>query len=530
MAHVPQSSSPSPGDRARAAYDDVPYASRPYWDTYPSRLATIARLFGMQPARPDKCRVLELGCAAGGNLIPMAEQLTQSEFVGIDVSPVQIDEGRRTVAAIGLDNIRLEAADICNVDASYGQFDYIVAHGLFSWVPREIQDQVLRICGENLAPHGVAFVSYNTFPGWHAKTAIRDLMCYRARGIEKRGEAGRQARALLETIIERGVCADDAMRDAMVKEIAEMRNQSEFYVVHEHLEDNNVPLYFHEFVERAAGVGLQYLGESPIRLMAPNVATPQAWELLQQVAGSLVEIEQYVDFLVNRTFRETLLCHGEIVLDRNLSPTSLAEMFVASWAKTNSPREQARTMDAVKFATQRGHFESTNPLVKSALFHLSDVWPRAISFGQLFNAACAASGVAATPVVAGELAANLLRCYCAEFVDISVHALPIASELSERPVATRLARYQAQHYTTAANLWHSSVPMNDYERLLLPRLDGTCDRAALVNLFVQMAVSGAITVYDGDRPTVNPQRLATLLVDSVRISLEGLAKKGLLVA
>ena len=99
-------------DLAEFSYDTVPYTSLPYSGTHPDRLCTIGRLFGMQPAHPTSCRVLELGCASGGNLLPMAEMLPNSEFVGIDLSQRQIEEGRENIEELGIGNLRLLHADI----------------------------------------------------------------------------------------------------------------------------------------------------------------------------------------------------------------------------------------------------------------------------------------------------------------------------------------------------------------------------------------------------------------------------------
>ena len=145
-----------------------------------------------------RCRVLELGCASGDNLIPMAIELPNARFVGIDLSERQIEQGRQSVAALGLANIDLRRVNIANVDASWGTFDYILCHGIYSWVPAPIREKLLAICRENLAPTGIAFVSYNTLPGWHMRGMIRDMMVYHSSqfqgaGTRKYGRPGRSS-------------------------------------------------------------------------------------------------------------------------------------------------------------------------------------------------------------------------------------------------------------------------------------------------------------------------------------------------
>ncbi len=160
------------------SYDVVPYFSAPFQATHPDRLATVATLFGLKPAPAERSRVLELGCAGGGNLIPMAVALPGSQFLGIDQSSRQVDQGQEIIAGLGLKNIALRVASLLDIDESYGTFDYIICHGVYSWVRENVQDKILEICATRLAPTGVAYVSYNTLPGWHMQGMIRDMMCY----------------------------------------------------------------------------------------------------------------------------------------------------------------------------------------------------------------------------------------------------------------------------------------------------------------------------------------------------------------
>ena len=160
----------------QSSYDEVPYPSTSHVFTHPDNLATVATLLGLSPTPIIHCRVLELGCAGGGNLIPMALNLPDSSFVGIDASAVQIAEGQQAIAALGLANITLHHLDILDVTAELGQFDYIIVHGIFSWVPTAVRDKILEICQQNLTSNGVAYVSYNTYPGWHMMGSIREMM------------------------------------------------------------------------------------------------------------------------------------------------------------------------------------------------------------------------------------------------------------------------------------------------------------------------------------------------------------------
>src|SRR5579872_907571 len=162
-------------------YDEVPYRTLPQKQTHPDRLGAIGKLFGMNPAPVRGCRVLEVGCGNASNLIPMAYALPESQFTGIDLAAEAMAAGQHTVAALKLSNCRLELADICNIGAEYGEFDYIVAHGVYSWVPAHVRDRLLALCAERLAPQGIAYISYNAYPGRHMRQMLREMMLYHIR-------------------------------------------------------------------------------------------------------------------------------------------------------------------------------------------------------------------------------------------------------------------------------------------------------------------------------------------------------------
>jgi SAM-dependent methyltransferase len=160
-------------------YDAIPYPSNPFRQTRPERLAAVAKLFGLEAPPAENCRVLEIGCSMGGNLIAMAQDLPGSRFVGIDASSRQIADGWKMIDRLGLKNIELKHIDILDVPGDFGEFDYIVSHGVYSWVPARVQNKMLEICQRSLAPRGVVYISYNTYPGWHIRGIVRDMMVYR---------------------------------------------------------------------------------------------------------------------------------------------------------------------------------------------------------------------------------------------------------------------------------------------------------------------------------------------------------------
>lgn len=345
-----------------ATYDEVPYEFRPFIRSYPDHLATIATLFGMKPPSAARSRVLELGCALGGNLIPMAINLPNSQFLGIDASARQIADGQAIIKKLGLQNIELRLANILDVNDSYGMFDYIVCHGVYSWVSPEAQEKILSICSKNLKPMGVAYVSYNVYPGWHMLGMIRDMMIYHAGRFSRVQDRVAQARALLD-FLSQSTSPQLSSYNAMLKESVEyLRKHSDTYLLHDYLEEHNYPLYFYQFIERAAAAQLSFLSESDLSDMLLARFPPEAQKTLQKISlGDIIHMEQYMDFLGRRTFRQTLLCHQGIPISRNLQPQFLQGMFITANCRPISANPDYSTQNPEQFQSPKGTMTLADP-------------------------------------------------------------------------------------------------------------------------------------------------------------------------
>ena len=290
----------------RTSYDEFPYQSVPLRQTHPDHLATVASLFGFDAADVGRARVLEIGCGSGGNLIPLAASYPDSTFVGIDLSAVQIAHGAAEIEALGLRNIRLQAMDVMAFDEAQGAFDYIIAHGIYSWVPAPVQDRILALCASLLAPNGIAFVSYNTLPGWRMLSTVREAMLYHTRDVEDSGARVAKARATLDFLAEAVPDRDSAYGRLLRLAAEHIRQKPDYYVLHEYLEETNEAVYFEQFVERVVARGLRYLGDSDIRTMLPLGLPPKTDATLNRIAPGLIRREQFLDFLKSRSFPESV--------------------------------------------------------------------------------------------------------------------------------------------------------------------------------------------------------------------------------
>ncbi|MEQ1694678.1 MAG: class I SAM-dependent methyltransferase [Hyphomicrobiaceae bacterium] len=324
-------STPDTSARAiAAAYDEVPYESRPFPQTHPARSAALARVFGLTPPDVENARILELGCASGGNIIPLASAFPRATFVGVDLSPNQVEAGRARIAQAGLTNITLRQQSILDLSRGHGTFDYIICHGVYSWVPQPVRDAILRVAHENLSENGVAYISYNVHPGWRLRGVLREAMLFHAGGESNPAARAGKARAFLNQLAE---IADGATPYGQLlrQEAKAMAGHEDYYILHDHLEHTNDPCYVGEFLAKAKNAGLAYLTEANFNItIAESFGAEKGRALRELSENNLDRMEQYIDFLTGRTFRQTLLVQGTQAakIVRSLSPSCLEGLNV----------------------------------------------------------------------------------------------------------------------------------------------------------------------------------------------------------
>jgi methyltransferase-like protein/SAM-dependent methyltransferase len=482
---------------ARNSYDEMPYVRETYPQTHPDRLATVATIFGMSPAPIDRCRVLELGCASGANLIPMAANLPESQFVGVDLSDRQVSDGQIELKALGLTNIELKKCDIREIDEDWGKFDYIIAHGVYSWIPTEVQEHLLRVCARNLSDNGVAYVSYNVYPGWHLLRMIRDMMRYHAAKYVDPLERAHHARALLLFLARSSPRRDHSYTRFLEHAVKGLDPHSDEYVFHEYLEDVNEPVYFHQFLERASCHKLQYLSEADVTAMATTDLPSDVNQVLSRLSADWIQKQQYLDFIHGRQFRESVLCHDAVPLDTGDRFERIRKFHLASAAKPR-PQPGAHINEETFDGPHVGSLKTTYPIVKAALRHLGETWPASSSFADLADAANARSN-ALDPRQRDEnidiLARTLWTSYLQiDLVELHVRPLPLVSAVSERPTATALARHQAACGSRVTNQRHESCELTEWERFVLSRLDGQHDRCRIVEEWLSQKPTDAETL------------------------------------
>jgi len=527
-------------DEASATpYDEIVYPDGAFAQSHPDRLAMLATLMGLRPAPVETARVLELGCAQGGNLIPMAYQYPNATFVGVDYAATQIRVAQETADTLRLSNLSFEALNFLDMDeAAFGTFDYILAHGIYSWVPAPVQQKMLSILKRCLKPQGVAYISYNVLPGWRMYGVGREMMMYRIRNITDPRERVRVAREFFGGIarIERRFDSDgdwplfQRAFDMLLKsQHSYLNTKPDNFFVHDELEVNNEAIYFHEFMERAAAAGLQFLSESYFPISLPSNLDTGIQTFLGEHCKTLIELEQTLDFLRNRTFRQTLLVHDDIEIDRQVKLQALTRLLISSPMKAEPVSEGEGPPGAVRFSSSDDEhsFVSNDPITVACFRLLSDTFPKEYTLEELVTEGRQIAYPYQVPPKsfdedATSVAANLLTGFGRSYAMVELRAsrTPRVLTISERPQASAYARFQAIGSHSVISQRHEQVTLDETIRTLLSLLDGTLTIPDLAE-----AMKRQLVIPQDDAPADADARV----LDEVEKGLKYLARVSLLV-
>jgi SAM-dependent methyltransferase len=450
----------TPGNAAIAAnYDALAYDALPHPVSHPDNVAAVATMFGLAAPPVATARVLEVGCNNGANLLPMAAALPDATFVGCDIAPLAIRSANESAAALALSNVRFVEADLAALDG--GPWDYVIAHGVYSWVPAPVRDALFGLLRRALAPNGLAFVSYNTYPGGYVRRAAWEALRWHVRDAPAREDQLREARALAALLAEAGPTQEAA--DASVRnEFARIAAEADSPLYHDTLAEPNEPVWFHQFAEHAARHALAYVAEALPSMMAGGGLSARARQFL--AAQPRLAREQYLDIARVRRFRQSILARAEAVGEGQLVPSRMASLQVSAAMPLMRAAAESRLPAA-------GGADA--PVLRALLESLVAAAPTARPVPDVLASAKAAPGGRSVEAV-------LLDAWVSGFAQL--HALgPAAARTADAmPRGFSVARWQAPQREAVTNLRHETIRLADpLARALLPLCDGRRDRVAL---------------------------------------------------
>jgi SAM-dependent methyltransferase len=495
--------------RTRRSYDETPYPSAPMMRSHPGRLAAQALWRGLSAPDAARARVLEIGCASGGNLLALAAALPQARFLGVDLSPAQIAAGEARRKRYGLENVELRAQSFEAV--GQGAFDFIICHGVYSWIPEPLRESLLAVVKARLAPQGLAMVSFNVLPGWRLMQIARDSMLLNARLIDDPSQRAEKTRELFGLL-----AAQSADKRTYGKfwrnEAQRMAAGGDAYLAHEIFEEANAPETFADFSARAGRHGLAYLGETVA--VANNEAdlVPEGAETIRALAGGdRLKHETYIDIFSGRTFREALLGHA------GRAPEAKPELRSLHYIPAIDLEMADEENGAFRLSVKETSLLIRNGGASPAMRRFVARRPASSTLAEL-----------AAPGDEAALAETLRIAVETGLAAVSTLPVACAFQLAERPKIWPLAAMAARESELAVTLRHAAFQFTPLQRFLAPLVDGTRTRDDLVAAAVELSRRGGLTVGGPQGPIDDPEEIGRRLASGVDEALAGLLRNGLL--
>ncbi len=435
---------PQPDPAVRDLYARRRYPAMSHPSSDPAVTAIAARLGGLQTARPAGARILEIGCASGHNLLPLAQRWPDAECVGVDISADAIAAAAELAAAADIPNAAFHAADLRGFDPGPAPFDFIIAHGFFSWVPDEVKTELLAFCHRHLGPGGVATISFNLSDGWDLRRPVIALV----RKITAPGSDPRPALELLRRSLDPAAPHAALMRWVIDDMLAKGPDILPF--------DDFAPVCdawsFDRFAATAARHGLRWLGESDPAENLPSELAPSARAALEPLAARPLVAQLIADFATARSFRSGVLCRADAPVHGGAAkPLSLD--FSVRTGKTKPSAAEGLT---------------------GRLLHALDATaPSCVPVEALLRS---------LRIGPEELAEPLIECITRGWVRPRVEPVLVSARPPEKPALTALALACARRKLPLVDVWHMPCAFPEHHYEVLAAMDGNRSRAELARL------------------------------------------------
>lgn len=511
------------------SYDDIPYTNYSFPYTSPEHLRTIGLVFGMTPPAIETARMLDIGCAAGTNMFNFAENYPNSYSLGIDLSKVQIDNGNAIIKELGLTNIELKAMSVTDLDESVGKFDYIICHGVFSWVPDSVRHKILEISKKLLTPNGMLFISYNTLPGWNMQKNIRDMMLFHANGFSNARDQFQQAKLFLDFVNESLEGTNTPYAKFLQEETKSLSGNDESYLFHEYLGEENTAFYFSKFMEMAAANNLNYLGDANISTMYLGNIPAVAADKLQTISD-IVRTEQYMDYISNRKFRTTILCHNNIPLNRTIDSNNLKDFYSvlaivpAVLENTIDLTNEQETIGFHYNNSEQPIFSTASPIMKAIFYVYSENIGNPLSMQEVAKKAFDKIGKFELNSYITELSSIMAKLLLQGFIQLYSTKPAVMFNISKKPKISKLARYQAQHSSGkiefVTNNNNSVVQLQLPEKFVAELLDGKNTIEQIKDKITEMLLKGQLIVSGPDGKITDESLFKQFAQQIVTTSLE----------
>ena len=460
-------------------YENLPYPHYVHPLADVARLSALGQILGVETTLPSTARVLDIGCGSASSLLALAARLPGGKFLGIDFSAPDIASAKALAKDAGLTNIEFQQADILEWETEE-KFDYIIAYGFFSWVPDAVKDRLFKVVSQCLAPQGIACISYMTYPGCKQAEALRDLLRLHTKTVIDPGEKIVTTHATLDFLDHAWAALPGLPHSGYMREEARrIRGKEAHYLLLDDLGVERDPCYLLQFTNWAAEHGLRYLGESEFHTMLPENLPKESAKELAAMKLDRLETEQMIDYVINRTFRCTLLVEQDAkVAEGGLKAEALQDLCL----QTNLQfRGNARPgMNEAKFQTANNSKVTlrTVPLVEFMLEltrHPGEFTP----FQDILATVEEKIGRVFSEMEKTRLCEDLLTLLGKRQLEVSSLPFRLVRELPERPCLSAFNQVMARERALVVTPFQTSLRLTADEQAFCAQLNGTQTREEL---------------------------------------------------
>jgi methyltransferase-like protein/trans-aconitate methyltransferase len=476
------------------SYDAIPYDSYPHFESQPAHIAATASLLSLNPPDIATSKVLELGCASGGNLIPLAFYYPNASFLGIDISGVQIKNGLAKIEALGLTNIELRKASITSIERSDGIFDYIICHGVYSWVPVVVRKSIWKIFRDNLKENGIAYLSYNVLPGWHLKAISRDVMKYHASKNEKMQLGIQESRGLIDDL---SSYVSGVYGSAIQLEKEAISANDDYYISHEYLEGENAAFYVKDIIAEAVEHSLSYISSSDVIIDIPELSPLYARKIREFSGKDSVATQQYYDFFIGRQFRASIFSKKQQAVNMK-NFVEISRLYGLHFMLKSPLQEISTNSDCIPASCPIGYrlyftaigyisvYSQDKIVVIDILNRMAQSHPSTISFAELMNT----TNRKLDESVIVELFIELMQKGMLQYFSHPIKC----SGITERPRVFPIIILDVTNgESTTTNVLHTVVNISGSEiREFIPLLDGSRSHSMLIDESIRLSHEGKI--------------------------------------
>lgn len=524
-------------EQFKNSYNKTPYKSYPHHKSSPENLCSLGRLFGVKTPSIESAKILELGCSEGHNLLPHAANFPHSTFVGVDLSSVHINAANNHVKNMGLSNVTFHNCSITDINKDWGQFDYIIAHGVISWVPNFVREKIFSVCSKNLSENGIAYISYNVLPGWNIIRGIRNMMIYATANLLDPAQKVSKARKLLNVIADSLQGSNNFYAQTLQKEAIKISKHEDYYIRHEYLEEENKQYYFHEFLAEVEKHKLQYLSDCSLSSIYPNKFLRRIDEVLEKIE-EVAQVEQYMDFLTNRRFRSSLLVHSKIGVNRKISSEIIKNFTITTSIIPEYPLAKVNlhnTQENLKFfynTVRKSNFVFSNsPVLKSVLYVLSENICNPLTFSELVNFAADKLKVQSCTINESELSDSLLNLLLKGFINLSLFPGKKHKVCLDKPKLMPYAYYQV---TKMSNPWitnsmHKKVNIDNFDQIALRYMNGKNTQNQIVDLIIQAIKTSNTQQFNTGNYGSNNSISKKIIIYYLKNCIQKLSSKGVFI-